>query len=255
MHDKDLFLSYSSKDRVFAERLASDLTQSGVRVWWDQGEMKVGDSLNTKIQQGILGSRWLGIVLSPNSIASVWVERELNAGLIRELAQNEVIVLPLLYANCDIPVFLKDKIYADFSVDYAQGLAQLLDRVVSADAKVVIELLGDDEERIRFAFAGIVESRRDEYLNILRNALLDVSTDHGRRLAALTALFTVRSPGLGAHLVGLAKAGPASMRRRALFYLGEMKARSAAPVVTFCLSDANPHIRAEARAAYKKLSE
>jgi hypothetical protein len=57
MRDKDLFISYSSRDRAFVEKLARDLVRFGVRVWWDQGEIKVGDSLNRRIQEGIFTSR------------------------------------------------------------------------------------------------------------------------------------------------------------------------------------------------------
>src|SRR6266852_9776443 len=112
MHEKDLFISYSSKDRAFAEKLARDLVRFGVRVWWDQGEIKVGDSLNRRIQEGIFNNRWLAVVLSPNSVASPWVERELNAALIEELERRDVFVLPLLHSKCQLPVFLKDKVYA-----------------------------------------------------------------------------------------------------------------------------------------------
>jgi TIR domain len=67
---RDLFISYSSKDVGFVERLAKDLGSTGMKVWWDKMEMKVGDSLHKKIQDGITASAWLGIVLSPNSVSS-----------------------------------------------------------------------------------------------------------------------------------------------------------------------------------------
>ena len=45
---------------------------------------------------------------------SSWVEKELNAALAIELERKDVFVLPLVIDDCDIPVFLKDKLYADF---------------------------------------------------------------------------------------------------------------------------------------------
>jgi len=61
-NSKDLFISYSSKDRTFVTRLATDLIGHGLTVWIDKFEMKVGDSLNGKIQAGIRHCEF-----SPNS--------------------------------------------------------------------------------------------------------------------------------------------------------------------------------------------
>ncbi len=127
--EKDLFVSYSSKVKPFVERLASDLMRHGVKIWVDAFEMQIGDSLNRKIQQGISSSGWLGIVLSPDSVASPWVEKELNAALALELERQSVFVLPLLYRECKIPLFLRDKVYADFRNSYDAGLAALLRKI------------------------------------------------------------------------------------------------------------------------------
>jgi hypothetical protein len=126
---RDFFMSYSSKDAQFVTRLANDLHSKGVKVWWDKMEMKVGDSLHTKIQEGISNSAWLGIVLSPHSVSSPWVVKELSAALAQELERKDVFVLPILYQDCQVPVFLKDKIYADFRISYDRGLEALLERI------------------------------------------------------------------------------------------------------------------------------
>jgi predicted nucleotide-binding protein len=74
---RTVFISYSSKDRDFAERLAADLRASGVGVWFDQWEIKVGDSITKKINDGIHDNDYLAVVLSPDSVASDWVRKEL----------------------------------------------------------------------------------------------------------------------------------------------------------------------------------
>ena len=43
-----IFLSYSSEDKYFAKKLVTDLRMAEVRVWFDQGEIKLGDSLIEK---------------------------------------------------------------------------------------------------------------------------------------------------------------------------------------------------------------
>ena len=125
-----IFLSHSSKDKDFVRRLANDLQSSNVPVWFDEWELQVGDSLNHKIQEGINESGWLAIVISNNSINSKWVEKELNAALTTELEKRQVFVLPIVIEDCEIPLFLRDKLFADFRTDYSSGLKTLLRRLI-----------------------------------------------------------------------------------------------------------------------------
>jgi predicted esterase len=74
---RTVFISYSSKDRDFAERLATDLRASGAGVWFDQWEIKVGHSITQKINDGIHDNDYLAVVLSPDSVSSDWVRKEL----------------------------------------------------------------------------------------------------------------------------------------------------------------------------------
>jgi len=125
-----IFLSHSSKDKEFVRQLALDLKKNNVPIWFDEWELKVGDSLNKRIGEGIKESGWLGIVISKNSIKSSWVEKELNAGMMTELEKKQVFVLPIVIDNCEIPIFLRDKLFADFRSDYQTGLNALLNRLI-----------------------------------------------------------------------------------------------------------------------------
>lgn len=126
-----LFLSHSHRDKHFVRRLANDLTSAGARVWFDEAEIKIGDSLLKRIEEGICGADYLGAVLSPDSVNSNWVQRELEIALTEEIAGRIVKVLPLLFRDCEIPKFLAGKLYADFRVgrDYKSTLSRLLDRL------------------------------------------------------------------------------------------------------------------------------
>jgi hypothetical protein len=125
-----IFLSHSSKDKDFVRRLANDLNSKNIPVWFDEWELKVGDSLNRKISDGIKESAWLAIILSNNSVTSQWVEKELNAALAQELEQKQIYVLPILIEDCSVPIFLKDKLFADFRSNYERGLTALLRRLI-----------------------------------------------------------------------------------------------------------------------------
>lgn len=142
-----IFLSHSSKDKDFVRKLANDLQNNGVPIWFDEWELKVGDSLNSKIADGIKESGWLGIVISSNSINSKWVEKELNAGLATELEKKQVFVLPIVIDNCEIPIFLQDKLFADFRTDYSTGLRALLSRLIP-ETKIVTKRTTDLKKEI-----------------------------------------------------------------------------------------------------------
>ena len=77
-----------------------------------------------------LGQYWavINIVLSSRSIEAPWVKKELEIAINREISGGEVIVLPLLYEECELPSFLEGKLYADFTSDeqYDASLAKLL---------------------------------------------------------------------------------------------------------------------------------
>lgn len=120
-----VFISYSSKDKAFVERLSNKLVENRVGVWLDKWEMKPGDSLIDKIQGGLEDSSYLLVVLSKNYVESEWCRKEQNAGLMREINSKQVVVIPILLEDCTIPTFLQEKVYADFSKDFDAGFAEL----------------------------------------------------------------------------------------------------------------------------------
>lgn len=121
-----LFLSYASEDREFAERLAHDLSERGIPVWWDQWEMEIGDSLPQRIEDAVARSRWLGIVLSPESVSSRWVRAELDLALTLEIEDQDMTILPILLRPCEVPLSLRRKVWADFTISYESGFKALL---------------------------------------------------------------------------------------------------------------------------------
>ncbi len=109
-----VFLSHSAADKPFARRLGNALRGYGARVWIDEAEIKVGESLLDKISLAILDADFLVVVLSRASCKSEWVRREVNLALTKEIQGKVVRVLPCLLEECEIPAFLVEKKYADF---------------------------------------------------------------------------------------------------------------------------------------------
>lgn len=125
-----VFISYSSKDKIFASRLAADLQSQKLNVWIDSMELLPGDSLFKKVQFGIDQSYYFIVVLSPDSVSSNWCKKELNQAFSIEMDRDSVFVIPLLYRSCDIPGFLREKLYVNFvSGSYEEGINKILNRL------------------------------------------------------------------------------------------------------------------------------
>lgn len=112
-----VFLSHNSLDKPFVRRLAMDLENQGIHCWIDEAEIKVGESLIQKIRAGLDSVDFVAVILSPNSIASAWVQREVDVAMNQEIAGRTVKVLPIMYRMCDLPGFLLGKLYSDFTED------------------------------------------------------------------------------------------------------------------------------------------
>lgn len=113
-----IFLSHSSRNKRFARILASHLREYDIEVWLDEAELQIGDSLIWKISDAIQNIDYLGVILSPQSVISEWVRKEVEVAINQEISGRKINVLPILQKNCEIPLFLKGKIYADLSSPY-----------------------------------------------------------------------------------------------------------------------------------------
>ena len=120
--DVTTFLSHSSHDKGEVRMIYDDLLHLGVKVWMDEAQIKVGDSIVEKISEGLKSSKFLLLVLSEHSVKSVWTQREWNSFLAHQLSTTDVRILPILLEDCEIPIILKDIKYADFRESYHDGL-------------------------------------------------------------------------------------------------------------------------------------
>src|SRR5208283_555065 len=89
------FISYSSKDQEFAERLHADLQDKGVRCWFAPEDLKIGDRFQERIEESIRMHDKLLLVLSENSVVSPWVEREVQAAFEREHRSKKLVLFPI----------------------------------------------------------------------------------------------------------------------------------------------------------------
>jgi hypothetical protein len=98
MHPKSVFISHATADDSFVVELRQALENLGIPVWVDSRELSGGNKLTPKIEQAIADARQVLIVLSPQTVNSSWVRREVQKALEVE-KQREVDgyrVIPLL---------------------------------------------------------------------------------------------------------------------------------------------------------------
>ena len=91
----DVFISHASEDKdEVARPLAEALRNNGLSVWYDEFELRIGDSLRRKIDKGIANSNFGVIVISRDFISKGWTNYELD-GLITRAVNGEQTMLPV----------------------------------------------------------------------------------------------------------------------------------------------------------------
>jgi hypothetical protein len=124
-----VFISYNQNDEEFVERLSLALIKNHVPVWRDKWQIGLGESITNSVQAAMEKASFVCLVLSKNALQSKWVEREITASLVRELEKKEVFILPIVIDDCTVPLFLRDKLYADFRKDFDAGVKMILNAV------------------------------------------------------------------------------------------------------------------------------
>ena len=89
----DLFVSHAFEDKDDVVRpLVKHLGELGIKVWYDEVELTVGDSLRQSIDRGLTGSRFGVVVISPSFLRKQWTIYELDSLVAREVESGKVIL-------------------------------------------------------------------------------------------------------------------------------------------------------------------
>jgi len=96
---QEVFLSHSSLDRQFADDLAAMIRRHGVPVWYSQTNIMGAQQWQVEIGDALRRCDWFVVILSPQSVGSMWVKRELSYAL----AQNRLAdkIVPVRYQPAD----------------------------------------------------------------------------------------------------------------------------------------------------------
>jgi hypothetical protein len=123
--DSEVFLCHSSADKGHVRMVHDDLKNLGDSCWLDENKIKVGDSIVSKINEGLGSSRTMIAFLSKQAVQSMWAKKEWQSFLSGKLSGNELKILPALLEDCDVPAILADIKYADFREGYHDGFKEI----------------------------------------------------------------------------------------------------------------------------------
>jgi len=95
------FISYSTKDQEFADRLHADLQNKGVRCWFAPHDVQSGKKLHEQIDEAIRMHERLLLILSRDSMASEWVKTEVRKARKRERVEKKRVLFPVRLVSFD----------------------------------------------------------------------------------------------------------------------------------------------------------
>src|SRR6185295_16996257 len=140
----DVFLSHSAKDKAVVRPLAERLRADGLRVWLDDWEIRPGDSIPAKLEEGLEGSRTLVLCMSAHAFGSDWAQLEAGTFRFRDPLNKERRFIPLRLDEARIRGSLAQFLSINWlSENREQAYARLLEacrppaRQPAADAQAV----------------------------------------------------------------------------------------------------------------------
>ena len=113
----DVFISHCSRDKPIVRPLADKLRSDGVRVWLDEWQIKPGDNILLKVEEGLAHSRALVLCISANALGSDWAQLEAGTFRFRDVLNKKRHFIPLRLDNAPIDNSLAQFLYVDWAPD------------------------------------------------------------------------------------------------------------------------------------------
>ena len=146
----DVFLSHSSKDKAVVRAIAERLRADKLRVWLDEWELKPGDNIPAKVEEGLEHSRVLVLCMSANAFGPDWATLESQTLRFRDPLYKERRFIPLRLDESPIKGSLAQFLYINWLLeDREEAYAKLLDscrppeQPTLAEAKVASEQVAE----------------------------------------------------------------------------------------------------------------
>lgn len=190
----DVFISHASEDKMEVARpLAALLIQHGLKVWFDEHELTVGDSLRRAIETGLRSSRFGIVILSKSFFEKEWPQKELDALVSREDG-SEKVILPVLHNLSKREVVTYSPILADkLSANTLDGIPQVANTILAAIAKAKMQSagnsLGDSSNEVITASA-TAKGRGPKRIDALMMAYIDKVVEYAENETEIAGIRT-----------------------------------------------------------------
>jgi chromosomal replication initiation ATPase DnaA len=131
----DVFISHSSEDKEgFVRPLVDELKKLNIKVWYDEFELKIGDSLRESLDKGLKNSKYGIVVLSTSFFNRNWTKYELNSFVSREMNGKKVI-LPIWHKVTkdevqNFSLSLADKVALNSSTSSKKQMAEQISKII-----------------------------------------------------------------------------------------------------------------------------
>ena len=132
MIEHDFFICHTGEDKEdFVRPLAQALRDKRLKVWYDEFQLTVGDSLREAIDKGLARSQYGVVVLSPYFFTKRWPQRELNGLVAREDAEGSKLILPIWHNIEHDEVAQHSPLLADlYPIRSSCGLEKVVDELL-----------------------------------------------------------------------------------------------------------------------------
>jgi hypothetical protein len=124
--DYDVFLSHSNRDKRVVHDLVRRLKKDGLKVGLDAWEIKPGEPIGVKLEQGLKRSRTLVLILSANTFAPDWVTLERHTVLFRDPTNAQRRFIPVRIDDAEIEETIRQFAYIDWRKKAKKEYAKLL---------------------------------------------------------------------------------------------------------------------------------
>ena len=125
----NIFISYSHKDKEYAEAVSQMLLKEGYSVSSTSNEIHVGDNIIEKVTAGIKDADVYILLISRNSVNSEWVMKEHTVIALSQLPKIKKRTLPVLIDKVSPPSFLHSNLFFDMSDNFDKRLLELLGQI------------------------------------------------------------------------------------------------------------------------------
>ena len=138
----NIFISYSHQDINIADVISDRLKNEGHDIWIDSWNIRAGDNILKKMNEGLKKADALILLVSNNSLNSKSVMSEFSAIAFGELSNKTRRVIPVIIDKCQVPNYLSQYLYIDLTIDFESGIEKLIHSL--SDSNKTALVISDD---------------------------------------------------------------------------------------------------------------